>query len=77
MFYIMIESGLEMNLDARELRLHITQCYSFSDAISDTELPLQTTIREVMKPQTCFKNVSLIKWGFKLTVRSSFKRNQA
>jgi hypothetical protein len=77
MFCIMIESGLEMDLDARELRLRITQCYSFNDVMSNIELPLQTTIHEVMKPQTCFEKVSLIKWGFKLTLRSCFKRKQA
>jgi hypothetical protein len=59
MFYIMIDSGLEMDLEARELRLHITQRSSFNEAISNTELPLQTTIHEVMKPQTCLRTFPL------------------
>jgi hypothetical protein len=77
MFYFMIESGLEMDFDARELCLHITQRSSFNEAISNTGMPFKTTIHEVMKPQTCSKNVSLIKCGFKLTLRSCFKMKQA
>jgi hypothetical protein len=51
-----------MDLDAREIRLLITHP-SFNEAISNAEISLQTMIHEVMKPQTCTKNASLITRG--------------
>ena len=43
----MIDSGLKIDLDARELRLLITQRSSFNEVISNAELPIQTTIHEL------------------------------